>query len=79
MFNDGSGTVSGGLALTGGAAAGVKPFIFTGAGAASGGQTGQTTHSGQGIYSSASTISSVSIISSTGNFDAGTIFVYTSA
>jgi hypothetical protein len=32
-----------------------------------------------GFYSSSSTISSVSIISSSGNFDNGTIFVYTSA
>lgn len=78
-FNDASGTVSGGLTLTGGASSGVKQFIFTGAGAASGGQSGQQTYSGQGIYSGSSTISSVSIISSTGNFDAGTIYVYTSA
>lgn len=79
MFNDASGTVSGGLTLTGGNASGVKSVIFTGAGAASGGQTSQQTYSGQGIYSGSSTISSVSIISSTGNFDAGTIYVYTSA
>jgi len=32
-----------------------------------------------GYYNSASTISSVSVFSSTGNFDAGTIYVYTSA
>ena len=32
-----------------------------------------------GIYTGSSTISSISIISSSGNFDTGTVFVYTSA
>jgi hypothetical protein len=32
-----------------------------------------------GYYNSASTISSISVYSDTGNFDGGTVFVYTSA
>lgn len=79
MFGGNYGTASGGLTLTGGNASGVKAFIYTGSASSGGGESGQESYSGQGFYSGSSTISSVSIISSTGNFDAGTIYVYTSA
>jgi hypothetical protein len=47
--------------------------------AAGGSGTGKTQIIGGGVYNSSSTISSISICSSTGNFDAGTVYVYTSA
>jgi hypothetical protein len=55
----------------------VKPFSTQGA-ADRTGTTGNPsiTNFGLGQYSGASTISSVSIISSSGNFNAGTIYVY---
>ena len=76
--NDGSNVVSGGITITGCNAAGVKAFQVAGAGSAPGGNQNHT-YIGQGIYTGSSTISSISILSSSGNFDAGTIFVYTSA
>jgi hypothetical protein len=56
-------------------ASGVKMMQFTFAG------TGTNTFSnyGGGIYTGSSTISSVTVFSNTGNWDAGTVYVYTSA
>ena len=56
-------------------ASGVKMMQFTFAG------TGTNTFSnyGGGIYTGSSTISSVEVFSNTGNWDAGTVYVYTSA
>jgi hypothetical protein len=56
-------------------AAGVKMMQYTFAG------TGTNTFSnyGGGIYTGSSTISSVEVFSNTGNWDAGTVYVYTSA
>jgi hypothetical protein len=76
--NSGSDIVSGGITITGCNASGVKAFQVAGAGSAPGGFQNHT-YIGQGIYTGSSTISSVSILSSSGNFDAGTIYVYTSA
>ena len=41
--------------------------------------TAKTQIFGAGVYNSSSTISSISICSSTGNFDGGVVYVYTSA
>jgi len=70
---------SGYISLTGGNSSGVKAFQFGGSGDAGGGN-GQFSQIGGGYYNSSSTISSVSaVISGGGNFDAGTMYVYTSA
>jgi hypothetical protein len=78
MSANGASAVSGYLNMTGANAAGVKVFESFGMGSAGGGD-GQRAYNYGGFYNSASTISSVSIISGTGNFDSGTIYVYTSA
>jgi hypothetical protein len=73
-----SDAISGYVLLSGCNSAGVKVFN---------GITGQNSDSGAGVrgyntggyYNSSSTISSISLFSSVGNFDSGTVFVYTSA
>jgi hypothetical protein len=74
MGSSASNAVSGMVILTGCNASGVKSFTSLG----SGDGTGATGFWGGGYYNSSSVISSVSINSSTGNLDAGTVFVYTS-
>jgi hypothetical protein len=72
--------VSGYCYLTGCNASGVKAFDAAGGGEQTGG-TGNSTQelfSVGGVYNSATVISSISVNSSTGNLDAGTVFVYTS-
>jgi hypothetical protein len=70
--------VAGYCYITGGNAAGPKMFnIAVGASNPSG--NSQMQNATGGYWTGSATISSVSIISSTGNFDAGTIFVYKSA
>jgi len=71
-------TVCGYLQMSGANSAGLKIFTSHGMGTYSEDTNHQAYWLG-GYYDSASTISSVSILSSVGNFDAGTIFVYTSA
>jgi hypothetical protein len=58
---------------------GVKVFNLGGGSTSSGLNSGQNGHLLGGYYNSASTISSVSVFSSSTNFDAGTVYVYTSA
>lgn len=80
------GTMSGGatsdiagyVSLTGGNSSGIK-MIQSVAAASPVTQVGQEQFILGGYYNSASTISSVSIVSTSGNFDAGTIYIYTSA
>jgi len=74
-----SGTVFGGLTITGCNSSGVKAFWYSGGGEASSGAELQVARNGQGYYNSSSTISSISIFSATGNLDSGTVYVYTSA
>jgi hypothetical protein len=57
---------------------GVKTFNLSGGGTAAAGNNQRVYNLG-GYYNSASTISSISIFSNTGNLDAGTVYVYTSA
>ena len=78
MSGAASSAVSGYLSLTGANSAGVKVFtLASGAGATS--SNSQESHYLGGFYNSATVISSVSLFSSSGNFDAGTVYIYTSA
>jgi len=69
--------IAGGLLLNGGASSGIKSFTYTGGGVNIGYNSSEAVTQ-TGYYDSSSTISSVSIISTSGNFDDGSIFVYTS-
>jgi riboflavin synthase len=71
-------SVYGGVSITGCNSSGFKAYSAVGAGGSYGGNTGQIQATTQGMFESTATISSVSIISGNGNFDAGTIYVYTS-
>ena len=64
--------------LTSGAnSSGVKVYNYS-SGTSTGGANAEV-YSAGGYYNSSSAISSVSVVSSSGDFDAGTVFVYTSA
>jgi hypothetical protein len=76
---DPTGEISGGLTLTGCNSVGVKQLNSVGGSKQQGGYINGRSYVLQGYYNSSSTISSVSVISSVGNFDAGTVYVYTSA
>ena len=70
-------TCNGYVLLTGCNNSGVKVFNLAGTA-----EESTSTNSGYvlgGYYNSATVISSISVFSSAGNFDAGTVFVYTSA
>jgi hypothetical protein len=71
--------LAGSILLTGCNASGIKVAQIVGGGYRDGSNADFTLNSGQGIYNSSSTISSVSVIVSGGTFDAGSVFVYTSA
>jgi hypothetical protein len=73
-----SGTVSGHVSITGCNAAGVKLYQSIGAATASG-STDQAHRYTGGAWNNSATVTSVSIITSSGTFDNGLIFVYTSA
>jgi len=80
MSNNAASTVTSYIMLSGCNAAGVKAFFGVGGGKAGGaGQTGHDQRFFGGVYNSSSTISSVSIKSSSGNFDGGKIYVWTTA
>jgi hypothetical protein len=72
-------SVSGAITITGCNSSGVKQFIALGGANSNGTSNFNTNFSHQGFYNSSSTISSISVVSSDGNFDAGTVYVYTSA
>jgi hypothetical protein len=76
--NDGNGYISGGVLLDGCNSSGVKPVTVL-QGANYSGSDRQIHNYYQGVFESSATISSVTISSSNGNFDAGTIYIYTSA
>jgi hypothetical protein len=65
-----------GALITGANSSGIKIADIKGAG---GNGADDKYYSTLGYYNSASTISSISIFSNNGNFDAGTVYVYTSA
>ena len=64
--------------IRGAASAGVKIYSSSGAASTSGGSA-QEAFNHQGAWSDASTVSSIVIRSSSGNFDGGQVYVYTSA
>jgi len=66
-------TADGIMHVFGGKGTGFKPVAISGAGDGSTNNDSQTLN---GYYKGTSTITSVSILSSSGNFDAGTIYVY---
>jgi hypothetical protein len=78
LSDNGNSSTAGGLLITGANSSGVKIFSGVGMGTASGGSTARG-YIYQGLYNSASAITSVAIHSNVGNFDGGTIYVYTSA
>lgn len=69
---------SGFVLISGCNASGVKAFNCAGT-ANAGGGNGQINGQLGGVYVGTSVISSITLTSSTGNFDAGTVYVYTSA
>ena len=73
-----SGTVSGHVSITGCNAAGVKLYQSVG-GATAAGSTDQGHRYTGGAWNNSATVTSVSIVTSSGTFDNGLIFVYTSA
>lgn len=79
FLSDDAGSEVDGYALFSGCnSSGVKVFNLSGSGTAFVGN-GHTAFVTGGFYNSSSTISSVSLTLSVGTFDAGTLFVYTSA
>jgi hypothetical protein len=78
LSTNGNSSASGYLLLTGCNSSGTKVFNAAGGATSFGGQD-QITFSIGGWYSSSSTNSSISIYSASGNFDNGTVYVYTSA
>jgi len=78
MSGSASSVVAGYALFDGCNTAGIKSFQANGGGTKAG-DNGHRLYNIGGYYNSASTISSVSVFSSTGNLDAGTVYVYTSA
>lgn len=70
--------VSGSALILGANSSGVKQVQLNGMGNANTGVGMRGTASG-GLWTGSATVSSISINTSTGNFDAGTVYVYTSA
>ena len=79
--NDVGGTVNGYCIINGANSTNPKMFNYVGAGenVAGGSAASGRLYSAGGSYAGASTISSVTFESATGNFDAGTIYVYKTA
>lgn len=78
MSNIASSFGRGAVTFNGCNSSGVKTYASVGSGTPTGSNLHETVTL-QGYYNSSSTISSISIISSTGNFDGGTVYIYTSA
>lgn len=78
MSNNAASVMNGYALITGCNSSGVKVIQSAGSGNKAGG-IDQISRILGGYYDSASTVSSVSAFSSSGNFDAGTIYVYASA
>jgi len=78
LSNNASSTTSGYCLISGANAAGVKAFNLASGTSAAGGN-GHISYAVGGVIDISATFTSVSIISSSGNFDSGKIYVYTSA
>jgi hypothetical protein len=79
MPSTAAGTASGYLYLTGCNSDGLKVMQLSGGGVGTGVASNQETYSAGGIYKGTATVSSINIRSGTGNFDAGTVYIYGSA
>jgi hypothetical protein len=78
MASNAASTITASISIDGGLSTGWKSAnVLSGCGAG-GGDSGWN-NSVQGIYKGSAVISSISLVSSTGNFDAGTLYVYGSA
>ena len=78
MSGDAGSAASGYCVISGGNASGIKTFQAV-AGFSRSANDSQQNYIVGGLYSGTSTISSVSMYSPTSNFDAGTVYVYTTA
>lgn len=67
--------IGGSILIDGANASGIKQFTSLGGGTG----TPATFNSNQGVIQTSATISSIGVQSGSGNFDAGTVYVYTSA
>ena len=79
LSSNSSSSISGFILLSGCDSAGVKMFNMSASGKSASSTFGSEAFILGGYYNSATTISSISIVSPSANFDAGTVFVYTSA
>jgi len=79
LSSDAASQVNSTMIITGGNTSGLKQVVVSGSASrvTGSGQTASPMYGG--FYDSSSTVSSVSVVSSSGNFDNGTIYVYTSA
>jgi hypothetical protein len=68
--------VNGSVHIFGGSTTGLKGYVAHGAGRFESGSNDQTMQWFQGLINPGAEITSISIVSSTGNFDAGTVFIY---
>lgn len=73
--SDASNTATGSIFVSGAASSGAKVLQYVGGANDSVGSDCRA-HVGQGTYNSASTITQVQLRSSSGNFDAGTLYIY---
>jgi hypothetical protein len=64
--------------IMGANSSGVKPIIYAGA-ASSEGSGNATAYNGGGMWTGSGSITSITILTGAGNFDSGTVYVYTSA
>jgi len=78
MSGSASSIVDGSALISGCNSSGVKVIQSNGGGNPAGSENHRSYNIG-GYYNSSSTITSISVVSTSGNFDAGTVYVYTSA
>ena len=78
MSGAASSIVSIGAMFSGCNASGIKAGTITGGGNTAG-SNGNVQYAAHGFWSGSGTVTSVSVVSSSGNFDAGTLYVYASA
>lgn len=75
MANSAASVVRSAISIDGANSTGIKTYNWTGA-ATNASSNGQYHVAGGGTYTDSNVISSISIVSQTGNFDAGTVFIY---
>jgi hypothetical protein len=75
MANSAASVVRSAISIDGTNSTGIKTYNWTGA-ATNASSNGQYQVAGGGTYTDTNVISNISIVSQTGNFDAGTVFIY---